>query len=180
LERKVVGELADLAIDAARFEFQFIDEDDLEGVVVNGRAVKPGETGLEQAMIMFSANPGEPLRSLVRTASGGEISRVLLALKAAGLGSAGSSPLLVFDEVDAGIGGRTADQVAIKLRQLARSSQLIVVTHLHQIARQADHHFAIRKQTNHGQRQVISIERLEATAIKAELDRMVGLPQSSE
>ncbi len=180
LERKVVGELADLAIDAARFEFEFQDEDDPQGVVVNGRAVRPGETGLEQAIIMFSANPGEPLRSLVKTASGGEISRVLLALKAAGLGSAGSSPLLVFDEVDAGIGGRTADQVAAKLKQLARTSQLIVVTHLHQIARQADHHFAIRKQTSQEQRQTISIEHLKGKPLAVELDRMVGLPQEAE
>jgi DNA repair protein RecN (Recombination protein N) len=180
LQRKVVAELTDLAIDAARFEFQFVDEDDEDGVVINGRAVKPTETGLEEAVIMFSANPGEPLRSLVKTASGGEMSRVLLALKAAGLSADGTSPLLVFDEVDAGIGGRTADQVAAKLSQLARSSQLVVVTHLHQIARRADHHFAIRKQSGPDKRQVISIERLQGTAVDAELDRMIGLPQKSE
>ncbi len=176
LQRKVVAELNDLAIPDARFEVEFIVEDDPDGIVYADRCVKSGEYGLEQARFMFSANPAEPVRPLVKTASGGEVSRVLLALKAAGQSRDDSgASLIVFDEVDAGIGGRTADEVGRKLKLLARNRQLIVVTHLHQIARRADCHFVVEKSLS-DDRNVIEVRALDEQDRIAELDRMVALP----
>ena len=179
LEKTVVAELRALAIDQASFRFAFEYENDPDGVILEGKAVRPLETGLEQVRLMFSANPGEPLRSLVKTASGGEISRVLLAIKSAILARGRARmPLLIFDEVDAGIGGQTASEVAAKLKALAGSGQVVVVTHLHQIARLADHHFAVQKVAGPSGRSRIAVRRLAPDEIAAELERMVGLPSA--
>ena len=125
---------------------------------------------------MFSANPGEPLKSLVKTASGGEISRVLLALKAAEKKNKKLlHPLLVFDEVDAGIGGQTAHEVAKKLKKISEDSQLVVITHLHQIARLAYHHLVSEKHTRRN-RAVITVRALDKGGIEEELSRMLALP----
>jgi DNA repair protein RecN (Recombination protein N) len=119
------------------------------------------------------------LRSLVRTASGGEISRVLLALKSAEKHyNQLSHSLLVFDEVDAGIGGRTATEVGKKLKKLSEGCQILVITHLHQIARLADHHFIAEKTSDRHNRTTISVRKLEKIDIPQELDRMVALPTS--
>ena len=110
--------------------------------------------GFDQVEYMISANPGEPLRPLAHIASGGELSRVMLALKAsveAGSNSggkrknAGAQRTMIFDEVDTGIGGRAAEAVGKKLKALSRSNQVICVTHLPQIATFADHHYLIEK-----------------------------------
>jgi DNA repair protein RecN (Recombination protein N) len=178
LQKLVVKELEDLAIDNGGFDFEFFYEDDPNGVIINGRAVKPSPQGLEKGRMLFSANPGEPLKSLVKTASGGEISRVLLALKSAEKkNNKLRHSLLVFDEVDAGIGGRTAAKVGQKLKKLAADNQLLVITHLHQIARESDHHYAAQKKTGKGGRAVIIVDRLDAAGIKKELARMVALPE---
>lgn len=177
LQKLVVDQLAALAIEKARFEFEFVYEADPDGVVIGDRAVKATETGLETARIMFSANPGEPLRSLVKTASGGEISRVLLAIKAAQQEKGGHGPLLVFDEVDVGIGGRTALALADKLSDLSSHQQVLVITHLHQVARKADAHVAVRKGPGEQRRHVINVEMLDAGSAREELERMVGLPE---
>lgn len=176
LQESVIEQLDALAIENARFDFEFVYEDDPEGVIVDGRAVKPSETGLETVRVMFSANPGEPLRSLVKTASGGEISRVLLAIKAAQQEKSNGGPLLVFDEVDVGIGGQTARALAGKLADLASNRQVLVITHLHQIAREADAHIAVRKERGPHGRNVIRLETLDTKSARAELERMVGLP----
>jgi DNA repair protein RecN (Recombination protein N) len=102
------------------------------------------DTGWDEVEFLISPNPGEDLKPLRKIASGGELSRIMLALKSAGRAREGA-PTLVFDEIDAGIGGRTADFVAQKLRRLARDHQVICITHLPQIAAQADHHFRIEK-----------------------------------
>ncbi|UCG62569.1 MAG: DNA repair protein RecN [Candidatus Zixiibacteriota bacterium] len=178
LQKLVTRELEDLAIENGGFEFEFVYEDDPEGVVINGRAVRPTPDGLEKGRIMFSANPGEPLKSLVKTASGGEISRVLLALKSAEKKNHKLlHSLLVFDEVDSGIGGRTAMKVGKKLARLSADSQLIVITHLHQIAREGTHHLLAEKKTGSDKRSVISVRRLDSTGIKQELARMMALPE---
>jgi DNA repair protein RecN (Recombination protein N) len=140
--------------------------------------VRPHSYGLESCRFLFSANPGEPLKSLVKTASGGEISRLLLALKAAeNKTNELSHSLLVFDEVDTGIGGQTAIEVGKKIKSLAQTSQVIVITHLHQIARLADHHFLAEKTGGRGKRVTIKVTRLDGVTLKAELDRMVALPE---
>ena len=95
------------------------------------------ESGADSVEFLLAANPGQPPRSLARTASGGELSRVLLGLKCA-LAGAGGDETLVFDEIDAGIGGRTAVAVAQKLRELADRSQVVVVTHLAHVAALAE------------------------------------------
>lgn len=178
LEKLVAKELAELAIDKGQFRFELIYEDDPEGVFLDGRVVKPFPVGLEKARILFSANPGEPLRPLVKCASGGEISRVLLALKSALRTESGTNnqPLMVFDEVDTGIGGRTAGEVGKKLKKLSLNGQVLVVTHLHQIARIADHHFVADKSSSLG-RATISVKRLEHHEKPAEIKRMLALPE---
>ena len=177
LKKLVIKELTELAIDDAGFELELIYQDDPDGVLIDGKAVRPCPYGLENARILFSANKGEPLKSLVRTASGGEISRVLLALKAAEKKNADiQQSLLVFDEVDAGIGGRTANEVAKKLKKLSESCQLLVVTHLHQIARLADSHLVAEKTRSKSGRSTIQVRSLDRTGVKAELARMVALP----
>lgn len=178
LQKIIKKELEELAIDNAQFEIEFVYEDDVNGVIYEERAVKPTKNGLESARILFSANPGEPLKSLVKTASGGEISRVLLALKAAEKkNNRLSKALMVFDEVDAGIGGKTALEVAEKLKKLSDANQLLVVTHLHQIARKADSHFTVKKTTGKDKRTIINVVQLDKPGVDAELKRMVALPE---
>ncbi len=178
LSKLVKKELAELAIDNGGFEFEFQYEDHPDGIAFKDRTVKPLPHGLETGRFLFSANPGEPLRSLVRTASGGEISRVLLALKAAEKKNHKAlHPLLVFDEVDAGIGGQTALEVGRKIKKLSENRQVFVITHLHQIARLADHHFAVRKSSDKDRRAIIRVTELDPKGVAGELERMVALPE---
>jgi len=180
LERLVTKELSELAIDKGRFKFEFMYEDDPDGVFLDGRVVRPFPVGLEKARILFSANPGEPLKPLVKCASGGEISRVLLALKSASKSSAKSNnhAIMVFDEVDTGIGGNTANEVGKKMKKLSQNGQVLVVTHLHQIARLADHHFVADKTSSFG-RSTITVRKLEHDEKAGELKRMVALPEKA-
>jgi len=178
LQKLVVKEMNELAIDQGQFDSEFLYEDQADGIEIRGQMVKPHPHGLENCRFLFSANPGEPLKSLVKTASGGEISRLLLAIKAAETkNNELSHSLLVFDEVDAGIGGQTAVAVGAKIRKLARNCQVIVITHLHQIARQADHHYVAEKTDTQGKRVTINVVKLDGPAVAAELDRMVALPE---
>jgi DNA repair protein RecN (Recombination protein N) len=135
-------------------------------------------SGFDQVSYMISTNPGEPLRPLEHVASGGELSRVMLALKATV--EAGSNPngrrknpaaqrTLVFDEIDTGIGGRAAEAVGKKLKSLSRSNQVLCITHLPQIATFADHHYMIEKKQSGGRtrttvRAIIGRERTEEIA----------------
>ena len=113
--------------------------------------------GFDQVLYMIATNPGEPLRRLEQIASGGELSRVMLALKAsiesAGPSrkkNAGAQRTLVFDEIDTGIGGRAAEAVGKKLKALSRGNQVLCITHLPQIATFADHHYLIEKKDSAG------------------------------
>ena len=178
LQKLVVKEMTELAIDQGQFDSEFLYEDQADGIEIRGQVVRPHPYGLENCRFLFSANPGEPLKSLVKTASGGEISRLLLAIKAAEMkNNELSHSLLVFDEVDAGIGGQTAVAVGAKIRRLAQNCQVIVITHLHQIARQADHHYVAEKTDARGKRVTINVVKLDGPAVAAELDRMVALPE---
>lgn len=173
LEKLVEAEINDLAMKSAfRVEITSSDE---EG---NWTA-----SGIDQVMYMISTNPGEPLRRLEHIASGGELSRVMLALKASveagGRNVARAFPpaksrraaqrTLVFDEIDSGIGGRAAEAVGRKLKSLARSNQVLCVTHLPQIATFADQHYVIEKKESGGRtrtsiRLVAGDERTEEVA----------------
>ncbi|MBN1321796.1 MAG: DNA repair protein RecN [Thermoleophilia bacterium] len=130
------------------------------------------ESGAESAEFLLVANPGQEPRSLGKTASGGELSRVLLGVKCA-LAGIGANETLVFDEIDAGIGGRTAVTVANKLRQLAARSQLIVVTHLAQVAALATRHYLVDKSTD-AETAVTRLALLTGDEVVRELCRMLG------
>ena len=132
----------------------------------------PNARGAETAEILFSPNPGEPLRSMRKTASGGELSRVLLAIKHV-LAHRASVGAYVFDEVDTGIGGAVAEVLGAKLQQVAASSQVLAVTHLPQVAAYADHHFQVLKTDEEG-RTVTRVAALDEAARTEELARMLG------
>jgi DNA repair protein RecN (Recombination protein N) len=130
------------------------------------------ECGADQVGYLLAPNPGEPARPLARIASGGELSRVALAIKGV-LARADVTPTLVFDEVDAGIGGRSADPVGRSLWMLAREHQVICVTHLPQIAAYADAHLRIEKVARDG-RTITEVRRLAADERRTELAQMLG------
>jgi DNA repair protein RecN (Recombination protein N) len=147
---------------------------DESAVELDGDAVAFDATGADAVVFRFAPNPGEPGRPLAKIASGGELSRVALAIKQV-LAAADDTPTLVFDEVDAGIGGRTADPVGRSLWSLARDHQVLVVTHLPQIAAHADAHFRIVKRERDG-RTITEVERLDREGRIVELAAMLGGP----
>jgi DNA repair protein RecN (Recombination protein N) len=133
---------------------------------------RPRVTGDDEVRLDFSANPGQPPRPLAKVASGGELSRVSLAIRLVAQ-QARSAATLIFDEVDAGIGGGTAETVGIKLRQLAGKRQVMSVTHLPQVAAQGEHHYAIQKEVRAG-KTLTRVAALDAKGRVAELARMLG------
>jgi len=130
------------------------------------------ERGVDQIEFYFSPNPGEPVKPLARIASGGELSRLMLAIKSLAL-ARGEIPTLLFDEVDAGIGGRVAEIVGQKLKKVAAAHQVICVTHLPQIAALADGHFAVEKEVARG-RTFTRVKRLGERERVAEVARMLA------
>ena len=136
------------------------------------RCVAFNGTGIDSVEFLISLNPGEPPRPLARIASGGEASRLMLAIKAI-LSTADQIPILVFDEVDAGIGGRVGSVLGQKLWDLSRSHQVLCVTHLPQIACYADHHARVAKLASQD-RTVTSVEVLDGESKVAELSQMLG------
>jgi DNA repair protein RecN (Recombination protein N) len=123
-----------------------------------------GQTGQDTVEFLFSANPGEPLKPLAKVASGGELSRVMLALKTI-LAESDRVPVLIFDEVDAGVGGAVAEVMGARLRNLSRHHQVMCVTHLPQVGSQAHAHYLVEKQVRHNrtltQVRVLSLEERE-------------------
>ena len=151
LATRITRGLAELALGGARFA---VTLEPLTATATTPASRRRGDrafaaTGAERVVFELAPNRGEPPRPLARVASGGELSRVMLALKSATVGLS-DVPTVLFDEVDAGIGGAVADAVGRKLAQLARTRQVICITHLPQIAACADHHFVVRKQPVRG------------------------------
>lgn len=162
MQKSVAGELEGLRLEGARFEVALRPLPE----------ISPG--GSEAAEMMFSANPGEPLGPLARVASGGELARVMLAIKTVGA-DADRLPTLVFDEVDAGIGGEAAIQVGLRLKALGARHQVLVVTHLAQIASFADHHLVVEKTPGRDGRNVVAVRELNGEEERArELARMMS------
>jgi DNA repair protein RecN (Recombination protein N) len=147
-------------------------EDDEPAIELDGDAVAFDGSGADEVVFRFAPNAGEPARPLAKIASGGELSRVALAIRQV-LATVDATPTLVFDEVDAGIGGRTADPIGRSLWSLARSHQVLVVTHLPQIAAHADAHLRITKRERDG-RTVTEIETLDREGRIVELAAMLG------
>jgi DNA repair protein RecN (Recombination protein N) len=136
------------------------------------------ERGIDDAEFFVSPNPGEDLRPLARIVSGGELSRVMLALKTLAAAD-GEGKTLIFDEVDAGIGGRVADVVGARLAALGERFQVLCITHLPQIAAHGATQFRIEKQVR-GRRTMTSVERLDEEGRVDELARMIGGVSVSE
>ncbi|OEU61754.1 MAG: DNA repair protein RecN [Desulfobacterales bacterium PC51MH44] len=174
LAKKVEKELASLKMSATKFEvsLQTIPARDNSEphLVVKGNTIT--ETGIDNATFLIAPNVGENLKPMASIASGGELSRIILALKAI-LAEKGSVETLVFDEVDAGIGGSVAEAVGRKLSKLARYHQIICITHLPQIAKFGDNHFRITKNVSHG-RTITSINPLNEKDRINEIARMLG------
>jgi DNA repair protein RecN (Recombination protein N) len=173
LARAMEDRLADLDMRYSRFTVSF----DTERQGTQGQAVQVGEylldeNGMDWVTLLFSANPGEEPRPMAKIASGGELSRIVLALKEL-QAKERAEETLIFDEVDAGIGGRTADMVGQRLKALARRHQVLCITHLPQIACYGEHHFAVRKATRHG-RTTTTLEGLSGEARLEEIARMLG------
>ncbi len=172
LAAAVQAELTDLAMPHAELRIAVEQDTDPAGLEVGGRRLAAGDQGLDRAEIQLSANPGLPLRPLAKAASGGELSRVMLALRVV-LAGIDRTPTLVFDEVDAGVGGRTAAAVGQRLAQLARHHQVLVVTHLPQIAAYADRHFVVEKHSAGGQTST-AVRALDSGGRVTELSRMLS------
>jgi len=172
--KKVVKEIASLQMAKTKFQVSFqtmpADDNTETSLVSQGNAIY--ETGIDRAIFLIAPNVGEPLKPLSSIVSGGELSRVVLALKAI-LAETESVETIVFDEVDAGIGGGVAEVVGRKLAALARHHQIICITHLPQIAKFCDRHFKISKQIAGG-RTKTSISRLRKTDRINEIARMLG------
>jgi DNA repair protein RecN (Recombination protein N) len=165
-------ELADLAMPSAQVVVAVEQDPDDDGLEVGGRCLAATEEGLDRVDIRLAAHPGAPLRPLGRAASGGELSRVMLALRVV-LAGVDRTPTLVFDEVDAGVGGRTAAAVGRRLAQLARRHQVLVVTHLPQIAAHADRHFSVEKRSADGATST-DVRLLDDAGRVGELSRMLA------
>lgn len=172
LSESVVTELADLRMQHTRFEVSITYTDDPEGCFMGDRRVAFGPTGIDNVEFMMSANPGEPLRPLVKVASGGETARIMLALKRV-LSLADRTPTLIFDEIDQGIGGRVGSVVGEKLWSLAGAHQVLVVTHLAQLAGYADRHFRVLKDVS-AKRVQTQVVPLDDEQRVAELAEMLG------
>ena len=169
-----MAELYELEMDKARFEvgFEALAATGKDDVLTRG-GEKIGPQGFEKVQFLLSPNPGEPVKPLVKIASGGELSRIVLALKAV-LSKIQSLETLIFDEVDAGIGGATSQKVGLKLSQLARTSQVICITHLAQIAKFAQHHYQIKKQVTDGRTATTILPLSDESGRIDEIARMIG------
>ena len=173
LEAAVQAELAALDLETAVFRVRLARERAGPGELgIGPDAWRLGPRGVDQAEFMFSGNAGEEVRPLARIASGGELSRTMLALKVV-LAATDAIPVLIFDEVDVGIGGKTADTVGKKLRQVARTRQVLCVTHLPQIAAYADQHFRVEKREEDG-RMTTRVAALVRNDRVREVARMLG------
>jgi len=131
-----------------------------------------GAEGADQAEFLLSANAGEPLQPISKVASGGELSRVMLALKSV-LAEADRVPVLIFDEIDTGVGGAVAAAIGKRLRSLGRYHQVFCITHLPQVASQAEHHLCVEKSQVKG-RTVTTVRALQGVHREGEIARMLG------
>lgn len=164
----IQAELTQLGMPKAVFQIDIRRQPQADGLPIAGERVAVTAQGIDVVAFQISANAGEPPRPLVKVASGGELSRVMLALKAVSARGSGV-PTLIFDEIDTGVGGRTAEAVGEKLSQVAQWAQVIAVTHLAQIAYFADKHFLIEKtsdeaRTSSSMRELTREERVEELA----------------
>lgn len=181
-ESKVEEELCDLSMNKAKFVVNFkreeSEEDFINTIKIENKNFKLFETGLEKIEFLLSTNPGQPLLPLASIASGGELSRIILAIKTI-LREVDDTPTLIFDEIDSGIGGEVGDKVGDKLHQISERKQVICITHLSQIASKGDHHFIICKETEMDDTS-INIRKAQEKDRIIEISRMIGGDYLSE
>lgn len=169
LSSSVENELRHLQMPSAKFEARL---DLISGGDDQSARVKLVATGMDEAVFMLSTNPGEPLKPLNKVASGGEMSRIMLALKSI-FAEIDQIPTLIFDEVDTGVSGRAAQAIAEKLSSLSAKCQVFSITHLPQVACMSDHHYEIKKQVTN-ERTSTSVTELMLESRIDELARMLG------
>lgn len=173
LETRVMAELAELGMPKTRFLVRFDWQENPNGpIIMDGVRYFADASGMDRVEFMISPNPGEDMKPLAHIASGGEISRIMLALKVI-LAESDRISTLVFDEIDIGIGGRTAESVGHKLKLLSRSHQVLCITHLHQVACWGDRHYTVTKQAAQG-RTVTQIDPLDEDGRVREIARMLA------
>ena len=166
LSKAAAKQLADLGFKQSRFEIE------IKSAESNSVNHAPRTTGLDEVEFQFAPNPGEPAKPLRAIASSGEMARVMLALKTV-LAAEDEIPVLVFDEVDANVGGETANAVGEKMKQIAAKRQVLCITHLPQVAAPADAHYVVSKHVKEG-RTISEIELLDKKTRVTELARMLG------
>ncbi len=172
LSAAVEAELADLNMERARFGVSIEQKEDANGVWVGDRRYAFDSTGIDRVEFLIAPNVGEPLKPMVKIASGGETSRLMLALKTV-LSAADETPTLIFDEIDQGIGGRTGGVVGYKLWKLSPKHQVLCVTHLPQLAGYGDTHYKIDKKIV-AERTVTFVQELDMGGRLEELAQMLG------
>ena len=179
LARRVELVIHELNMGRADVEVRFQRSSDPHGLRIDGEDVAVDRTGIDRIAFYLAANSGEELRPLARVASGGETARLMLALKSI-LSDADETPTLVFDEIDVGVGGRSGQVVGEKLWGLTRSHQVIVISHLPQIAAFADRHVTMVKGETEGRTETLA-EVVTGDVRRDELAMMFdGLPVSAE
>ncbi|HEO65713.1 MAG TPA: DNA repair protein RecN [Spirochaetes bacterium] len=179
LESEIEKELKFLGMDKTllKVEFRYV-QDDNSFLKVSGKGVKIEEKGIDRVEFIFSANPGETPRPLNKIVSGGELSRVMLAIKTI-LTEMDEIDTLLFDEVDAGIGGETAFKVGKKITEIAKRRQVLCITHSPQIASQSEHHYLVEKLEQKGRTKTI-IRKLDETTKVKEIARMLSGEELTE
>lgn len=177
LKKEVVGEMADLGFKSILFEPRYKLLEDSDGLEIKGKKVKLTKDGIDDIEFLISLNIGEAVRPLKKIASGGEISRIMLAIKSV-IGSVDNITTMVFDEIDIGIGGETSLVVGEKLFKISTNCQVIAITHLAQIACFSDFHYFIDKFVE-GSRTKIRIKKLDSKDKIKEISRMIsGMKES--
>ncbi|MDO4203566.1 MAG: DNA repair protein RecN [Selenomonadaceae bacterium] len=167
ISKDITGELKELGMEKACFKAE----------------IRPGEgcgeMGADEPELLFSGNDGEPLKPLAKVASGGELSRISLAIKSAAAEGDSLAPSMVFDEIDTGIGGRTAQMVALRIAKVAKSRQVLCITHLAAIASMADRHLYLAKESENGQT-TTTVRVIDGQEEVAEIARMASGLEMSE
>ena len=179
--RSVEDELTSLNMAEVNFAVSVIQQESIDGLLLpDGKSYAFDHTGIDMVEFLVSPNPGEPLKPLAKIASGGEMSRFMLALNCA-LQTVNRKATLVFDEIDTGIGGRSADTIGKKLSQLGEKHQVLCITHLPQIACYADVHLKVSKAAREGHT-FVAVHQLEETKDKVQeiADMLVGLELSQK
>jgi len=178
LQKMVVRELEDLNMKRCQFKVSINNYKDDNGIEIEGKKYKVGPKGVDDIEFMISPNVGEKLRPLARIVSGGEVSRIMLALKSI-LSEVDQVPTLIFDEIDSGVGARLGEVIAQKLKALSQKRQVICVTHLPQIACRAGKHFYIEKYILNNQTG-IRLKEMEGEERVKEIARMLDGSQMGE